>query len=191
MKDVPLYSSRLIKNYVEYLNEHHPEVNIDALLNYAGITTYQLEDGGHWFSQRQIDLFHEGMTQQTKDPDIPKNVGRNAPLLKSWWRRIAIRIGFYNTFRRLLSPWETHHFFSRASTIHTRNLGPNQVEIVVTPNPGVRRKALSMSRIGSEHFEAIAKLFTTKFASVEHPTCIHKGGGSCRYIISWEKTAFF
>jgi hypothetical protein len=36
--------------------------------------------------------------------------------------------------------------------------------------------------------EAISKLFTNKFAKVEHPTCIHRGGDICRYIITWEKT---
>ena len=61
MKDVPLYSSRLIKTDVEYLTEHHPAVNVAVLLSNAGIATYQLEDGGHWLNQRQVDLFHEGL----------------------------------------------------------------------------------------------------------------------------------
>ncbi len=190
MNDAGLYSSRLIKNYIEYLNEHHPDVNIDTLLNYAGITTYQLEDGGHWFSQRQIDLFHEGMTQQTKDPDIPKNVGRNAPFSKAGGAVSQYALGFITPSVAYSVLGKLHHFFSRASTIHVRSLGRNQVEIVVTPNPGVEEKPFQC-QYRLANFEAIAKLFTTKFASVEHPTCIHKGGGSCRYIISWEKVPSF
>ncbi len=38
----PLYNSRIIKNYVEYLKSYHPNIDIASLLNYAGIETYQL-----------------------------------------------------------------------------------------------------------------------------------------------------
>ena len=186
MKDIPLYNSRLIKNYVEYLKEHHPEVNISTLLNYAGITTYQLEDGGHWFSQRQVDLFHEDMTLQTKDPDISKNVGRNAPFSKAAGTVSQYALGFITPSVAYSVLGKLHHIFSRHCTIHTRSLGSNKVEVVATPNPGVEERHYQCeNRIGT--FEAIAKLFTAKFASIEHPACIHRGGDSCRYIISWEK----
>jgi class 3 adenylate cyclase len=36
--------------------------------------------------------------------------------------------------------------------------------------------------------ESLTKLFTDNFAEIEHPTCIHKGGDLCYYIITWEKT---
>jgi len=39
--------------------------------------------------------------------------------------------------------------------------------------------------------EALSKLFSNKFAKIEHPTCIHRGGDICRYIITWEKTPSF
>jgi hypothetical protein len=187
MKDIPLYNSRLIKNYVEYLKEHEPEVNINTILDYAGITTYQLEDGGHWFSQRQVDLFHEGMTQQTKDPDIPKNVGRHVPFSKAAGAVSQYALGFITPSVAYSVLGKLHHIFSRHCTIHTRSLGSNKVEVVATPNPGVEEKQYQCeNRIGT--FESIAKLFTAKFASIEHPTCIHRGGSSCRYIISWKKT---
>ena len=187
MKDIPLYNSRLIKNYVEYLKEHQPEVNINTLLDYAGITTYQLEDGGHWFSQRQVDLFHEGMTLQTNDPDIPKNVGRHVPFSKAAGAVSQYALGFITPSVAYSVLGKLHHIFSRHCTIHTRSLGSNKVEVVATPNPGVEEKQYQCeNRIGT--FESIAKLFTAKFASIEHPTCIHRGGNSCRYIISWKKT---
>ena len=190
MNDAGLYSSRIIKSYIDYLNEHHPEVNIDAILNYAGITTYQLEDGGHWFSQTQIDLFHEGMVQQTKHPDIPKNVGRNAPFSKAAGAVSQYALGFITPSVAYSVLGKLHHFFSRACTIHVRSLGKSQVEIVAIQNPGVEEKPFQCeNRIGT--FEAIAKLFTAKFAAIEHTSCIHRGGGNCRYIISWEKAPSF
>jgi PAS domain S-box-containing protein len=187
MKDTPLYNSRIIKNFVEYLNEHRPDVDVGALLNYAGITSYQLEDGGHWFTQNQIDLFHEIMQRQTRLPDIAREVGRNAPFSKASGAVPKYVRGFITPSVAYSMLGKFYPYFSRAVTIRIRSIGSNQIEISVIPNPGVREKPFQCeNRIGT--FESIAKLFTAKFASVEHPTCIHRGGDSCRYIVSWEKT---
>ncbi|MCK4788190.1 MAG: hypothetical protein KAV87_30890 [Desulfobacteraceae bacterium] len=35
----PLYNSRLIKNYVEFTKRFYPEVEIESILEYAGIAT--------------------------------------------------------------------------------------------------------------------------------------------------------
>jgi len=190
IKDVPLYNSRLIKNYVEYLNEYHPEVNIDALLNKADMTSYQLEDGGHWFSQRQVDVFHDVVDQQTKDASIPRAVGRYVALSKAAGILRQLTIGFITPAAAYSMSGKLYEHFSRAGKIHIRNLGPNKIEVVARPNPGVEEKPFQCeNRIGT--LEAIAQPFTTKFASIEHPSCLHKGGDSCRYIISWERTPSF
>jgi PAS domain S-box-containing protein len=187
MKDTPLYNSRIIKNFVEYLNEHRPDVDVSILLNYAGITSYQLEDGGHWFTQRQIDLFHGIMQQQTRVPDIAREVGRYSASSSTSGAMRKLILGFVTPSVAYSMAGKFYPYFSRAVTIRIRNIGPNQIEIFVIPNPGVREKPFQCeNRIGT--FEAIGKLFTGKFAKVEHPTCIHEGGDSCRYIISWDKT---
>ena len=49
----PLYNSRIIKNYVEYLKSYYPDIDIVSLLKYADIETYQLDDEGHWLTQEQ------------------------------------------------------------------------------------------------------------------------------------------
>ena len=46
-----------------------------------------------------------------------------------------------------------------------------------------------LNRLGT--FEAVAKIFTGKFAKIEHPICLHKGGDCCLYTISWEKTRVY
>ena len=76
--DQPLYNSRLIKNYVEYVKNFHPDINIHELLNHAWIKTYELEDQGHWFSQWQVDRFHERLIQKTGDSKISRKVGRHS-----------------------------------------------------------------------------------------------------------------
>ena len=57
--DRPLYNSRIIKNYVEYVKKHYPNVNIEVILSDAHIINYELEDPGHWFTQRQVDRFRK------------------------------------------------------------------------------------------------------------------------------------
>ena len=46
-----------------------------------------------------------------------------------------------------------------------------------------------LNRLGA--LEAVAKLFTGKFANIEHPICLHKGGDCCLYNVSWKKTPTF
>jgi hypothetical protein len=74
----PLYNSRLIKNYVEYIKKFHPDLDLDDILGFAWIRNYELEDQGHWFSQWQVDRFHERLAQKTGDSKISYKVGRYA-----------------------------------------------------------------------------------------------------------------
>jgi len=187
MKDASLYNSRLVRNYVEYLSQHMPDIDVASLLKYADITSYQLEDEGHWFTQRQIDLFHEIMQRQTRLPDIAREVGRNSAYSKASGAMRKLVLGFITPSVAYSMLGKFHPYFSRAMTVRIRGIGRHKIEILVTPNPGVREKSFQCQyRIGT--FEAIGKVFTNKFASVEHTTCVHTGGDRCRYVISWEKT---
>jgi PAS domain-containing protein len=188
MDEAP-YNSRLIKNYVEYVKKFHPKVNIDSILGYAGITTYQVEDQGHWFTQNQIDRFHEILIQKTRDPDISREVGRFAGSSQASSAVRQYALGFitpaaaYKVLEKFLPN------LSRAFTLKTRHLTGGNIEVTVTPKPGVNEKPYQCeNRMGL--LESIAKLFTNKFAEIEHPSCLHRGDAVGRYIISWEKTPF-
>lgn len=148
MKDTALYNSRLIKNYIEYLNEYNPEVNTGFLLNYASITSYQLEDGGHWFSQKQVDLFSE---IQTGDPDMHRKVGLFATLSKavSPIRQYTIRFMTPATAYSILE--KICPLTSRAHNTHTRTLESNQVAFIFIPNPGAE-KNLPMRDVSIKSF---------------------------------------
>ena len=63
MNEKPLYNTVLIAPYIEYLGKYYPDVDIDSILSDAGMTNYQLGDKGHWFTQRQVDLFYESLTK--------------------------------------------------------------------------------------------------------------------------------
>jgi class 3 adenylate cyclase len=188
--DTPLYNSRLIKNYVEYIKQFHPDVDSHAILSYAWIKTYELEDQGHWFSQWQVDRFHELLRKKIGDPNISRKVGRFAAFSKASSVVKQYTLGFMTPGAAywLLEKLGPH--MTRASTVKSRKLGANKIEISATPNQGVFEKPYQCdNRMGI--LEAIAKLFTNKFAKIEHPTCIHRGGDLCLYIVSWERTPSF
>ncbi len=187
MNDPPLYSSKLTKNYAEYLKQHYPDVDLNPLLKYAGIALHQLEDEGHWLSQNQVDRFNKIVVQKTKNPNISRDVGRHTPLS-------AVGSTFLNQYMLgFLSPSlayakleKAYSYVSRGCKIQIKRLGTNKMDIVATTNPGVTEKPYQCdNRIGI--FESIAKLFTGKLATIQHPVCLHHGGDRCHYIVSWEE----
>lgn len=185
--DDPLYNSRLIKNYVEYIDEFHPEVDLDPILSYAWITTYELEDQGHWFSQWQVDRFYELLRQKTKDPNIARKVGRFAASAKGSRAINQYALGFMTPAAAYWVLEKIAPHLTRASTLETRKLGPNKVKVSAIPKVGVLEKPYQCeNRMGM--LESLTKLFTDNFAEIEHPTCIHRGGDLCYYTITWEKT---
>jgi class 3 adenylate cyclase/predicted hydrocarbon binding protein len=185
--DDPLYNSRLIKNYLEYTIKHYPDVDIEAVLRHAGITVYELEDQGHWFSQRQVDRFHDILVRKTGNSNISREVGRYAASSKASTAVKQYTLGFMTPAAAYWVVKNLASRLTRGSTFKTRKLGPEKVEITCVPTSGVIEKLYQCdNRMGL--FEAISKLFTNKFAKIEHPTCIHRGDDVCRYIITWEKT---
>lgn len=182
-----LYSSRLIKNYVEYTREFHPQVDIPSILSASGITTYELEDQGHWLTQRQVDRFNEVLKTETGDPRISRKVGRFAATSKASGAVRQYTLGFMSA---ATAYWVVKNLASRLTrghTFKTRGIGSEKVEVTSIPNPGVVEKPHQCeNRMGM--LEAVSKLFTGKYARIEHPTCLHRGGEICRYIIAWEKT---
>ncbi len=61
------------------------------------------------------------------------------------------------------------------------------MEIIAIPKPGVTEEPYQCeNRIGI--FESIATFSTDKFAHIDHTSCVHKGDGSCRYVVTWAKT---
>jgi hypothetical protein len=45
------------QEYVEYVKKFHPDLDLQDILHYSWIRTYELEDQGHWFSQWRVDRF--------------------------------------------------------------------------------------------------------------------------------------
>jgi class 3 adenylate cyclase len=188
--DEPLYNSRLIRNYAEYVKKYHPEVDIEAILKHAWIPSYELEDQGHWFSQWQVDAFHERLALETGDREISRKVGRYAASSEASGALKSYTLGFMTPSAAYWVMERIIPYLTRAVTVKTRKLKNNCFEVSVTPKPGVTLRPYQCENtIGN--LEALSKLFTHKYAQIEHPSCIHKGGESCRYVITFEETPAF
>jgi hypothetical protein len=186
--NVPLYNSRLTKNYLDYIGRHHPDVNLDSVLDYAGMIRYEVEDPAHWFNQKQMDDFHDIVVRKTGDLNISRAVGRYAASGSGYGAAKQYILGLMSPVAGYLLTENYYPIFSRGAVVKAKKVGPITVEIVSKPNPDVDEKPYQCeNRTGT--FEAIARLFTEKFANVEHPECFHNGDRHCRYVITWEKTA--
>jgi len=187
MIDKPLYNSIIVKTYLEYLKSNYPDLNYKELLEYADITNYEIEDRGHWLTQEQVNRFHEYASRTTANPEVAKQAGRYIASPKS-----SVSNMLRQSVAGFLSPamayWAIEKIalnVSRHLSIESKSLADNEIELIVTPNPGVKEELFQcQNRIGM--FEAVSEIFTHKFATIEHPECMHRGDQHCRYIISWE-----
>ncbi len=188
--DKPLYNSLIIKTYLEYLKNDYPEMNFSKLLDYAGIAHDELEDRGHWLNQSQVNRFHDYVDRVTGNADIARQAGRYIASRKSTASAVLRQTmaGFLSPAMAYwalekVTPTVTHH-----QNVKGRRLAANQYEIIVTTKPGLKEELFQcQNRQGM--YEAIAEIFTGKYATVEHPDCQHRGAPHCRYIISWETPA--
>lgn len=186
-ENTPLYNSRIIDNYIRLIKKKYSEVDITDLLKFAGIAPYEIADYGHWFSQKQINLFHEKLSQIIDNRQISREAGRLSASPEA--------IGLIRQYvLALADPAQVYALIGKATERVTRSiaceskmLDANKVEIIATQKEAVIEKPFQCeNRMGM--FESIALAFTNKLPEILHPECIHKEGKVCRYIISWEKT---
>lgn len=183
----PLYSSRIIDTYIKLIKKKYDYIDVEELLSYADMKSYEVADQGHWFSQRQIDLFHERLVQVTNNPEIAREAGRYAASPESIGVMRQYVLGMIGPKKVAEKIHKITENFTISSVFESKSIDSNTVEITVTPKPGVHEKFFQCeNRIGN--FEAIALGFKSKRPHIEHPECLFKGDKVCRYIISWEKT---
>ena len=185
--DVPLYNSRIIDNYIKLIKKRYSSVDIIHLLNAAKMTPYEVADEGHWFTQKQVNLFHDKLSNITKNENIAREAGRYgaSPEAIGVMRKYVLG---------MVSPSKVYEFAGKAAEKFTKStnyefnkIAYNKVEIRVTPRKGVQEQPFQCeNRIG--FFEAITMIFTNKLPQIDHPECVFRGGKTCRYVVTWEKS---
>jgi two-component system, NtrC family, C4-dicarboxylate transport sensor histidine kinase DctB len=199
--DTPLYNSRIINSFILLIKHKYSYVNINELLDYAGMKEYEVADQAHWFKQEQVDRFYEKLVQMTGNQKIAREAGRYAasPDVLGAMRQYILGLVDASSTFDIIS--KTTANFTRSSSYESRSISSNMVEIVVTPiEPGLEKQYQCENRIG--FFEAIILIFNHKITdlqyfpeihhlpTIQHPECVFRGGQVCRYIVSWDKTLF-
>jgi HD-GYP domain-containing protein (c-di-GMP phosphodiesterase class II) len=183
----PLYNSRIINNYIKLIRSQYSYINIEELLKYAGMELYQVEDEGHWFTQKQINRFHQRLKEVTGNKDIAREAGRFAAIpgtLGIMRHHLLGLIGPEFAYE-LIGNYASK--FTKSTNFKSKKLSTNKVEIIVTPKHGVKEGVYQCeNRFG--FWEAIATAFNYELPQIEHPECVFKGGKSCRYIVSWQES---
>ena len=148
------------------------------------MTAYEVADEGHWFTQEQIDRFHEKLSFLTSNASIAREAGRYAASPDAMGSMKLFFLGTVGPRKAYELIGRGARRLTRSSTFESRSLSSNRVEVTITYEPGVQEKPYQCeNRIG--FLEAISLLFARATPVVEHPECIFRGGTKCRYIISW------
>lgn len=186
-KDVPLYSSKIIDTYLRFIRRNYNYIDIKELLLYAKMESYQVEDVGHWFTQEQINRFHEKLKKLTGNNEIAREVGRysaSPDVIGIMKQHILGLVGPSRAYAQLS---KAASVFTRASTFSSKNLGSDKIEFTVTLNKGVTEEPFQCeNRLG--YLEAFSRVFNYKLPQISHPECIFKGGKVCRYIVTLEES---
>ena len=185
--DKPLYNSRLIDTYVKYIKVHLSHVDINTLLKSANMESCEVADENHWFSQRQVNVFHESLRSMTGNQDIDRQVGRFAASPGVLGQIRLYTIGLIGPAKAYEMIGKNATNLTRSSRLDARKISRNKVEISVIPNPGVKEKPFQCeNRMG--YFEAIASVFTHTLPAIEHKDCVFKGGQRCVYEVTWAES---
>jgi HD-GYP domain-containing protein (c-di-GMP phosphodiesterase class II) len=184
----PLYSSRIIDAYIKLIKTKYSHVNIGELLRFAKMEPYEVADQGHWFTQEQINRFHDRAVKVTGNDRIAREAGRYTASPESMGVMRQYLLGFVSPTKAYQRFGKTMCNFTRSSLYESRVLAANRVEITVTPVKGVREKPFQCeNRIG--FMEAIADVFNNRSQHIDHPECMFRNSTVCRYVISWKKPA--
>ena len=181
-----IYNSRIIDSYIQLLKRRYSFVDIDEILEYAGMKAYEVSDQGHWFTQKQIDRFYAIVKHKTGNENIAREAGKFAASPESMgvMRQYALGlIGPSKVYERIRMVTAR---MTKSSIYESRKLSHNCIEITVTPRKGMEEKPFQCeNRIG--FWEAIAEMFNTRLPRIDHPQCMFKGDKICRYLVTWEE----
>ena len=112
----PIYNSAVLGNYIRYLESHHADVDVDALLGRSGLTRLHINDEGHFLSQAQINRFHRCLDDTLGEPEISYKVGRHAlqekssGTLKHYGLKFITPEAMYQAVDRLYPKWSKAPF---------------------------------------------------------------------------------
>ena len=177
----------MIDNYIKLIERKYKDVDINDLLLYADMKSYEVADQGSWFSQKQINRFHDRLSQATGYGHISREAGRFAASPEALGITRQYVLGQADPARVYAFIGRASGRMTRAATWESKKIASNKVEITVTPNEGVKTEPFQCEN-SMGIIESIALVFSNKLPHIDHQECVFKKGSVCRYIVTWEKT---
>jgi len=150
MNDIPLYNTGSIKIFTEYINQQYPGIDIEPILEYAGITSCQLEDAGHWLTQDQVDRFYEIIARKTGNSNIAREAGRYSVSSKAGLPLQQYALGFITPATAYAVMEKLYNRVNLACALTTKRLDKNRIEIIVTPKKTLSKNPISV-KTGQEY----------------------------------------
>ena len=139
-KDTPLYSSRIVDNYIKLLKRKYSHINVNELLRAAKMTSYEVADEAHWFTQKQVNLFHEKLSQYTQNENIAREAGRYAASPDALGVMRQYVLGMVDPSRVYEMIGKTAEKFTKSTTVAPKKIASNKYEIIVTPKVDTKEK---------------------------------------------------
>jgi hypothetical protein len=86
---------------------------------------YKVADQGHWFTQKQINLFHQKLSELTKNENIAQEAGRYAamPEASGVMRQWILGMVDPATAYEMIGKYSTN--FTRSTRFKTKKIAPN------------------------------------------------------------------
>ena len=122
--DTPVYSGRIIRVYLDCLQHHYPDINVDEIIRPAGIKQAEVDDPGFWYSQNQANLIHAMMVAKTGDPHISRVAGQYTTLSQSLGKIRPLALPLVSPLSIYLRTEKLNRLMSRGSRLKVKNLGP-------------------------------------------------------------------
>ena len=188
--ETPLYSSRIVRTYAEYITRRHPDADLDAILAAGRTSRAECEDPQRWYLQRELDALYEAMTAAIGDSEICRKVGRFGIRAAATGSLRQIALGLSNPEHFFMRMPQVMGMLARQADAVGHLTGPYQAEIVVTQKLGSKEGPYQcQNRLGS--LEGVVMEFVARLPTLEHPECVHRGGAQCRYVVSWTTTSTY
>ncbi|RJP83078.1 MAG: response regulator [Desulfobacteraceae bacterium] len=186
----PLFNSKLMKIFLEYVAETYPHLDISPVFDYSGISPLEINESGHWFDEHQVDRFYNYLVEKTGNQNLARDVGRYVVSARVMGTSKKFVMGLMNTASIYTQIEKSYKVMSKAAIVTSRKLGSNKVEITTVPVEGLKEKPyMCENRTGI--FEALSLIFTGKYADVQEQSCLNKGGDCCKYVVTWEEADFW
>ena len=154
----PIYNSRIILFFLEYVGSRYPDLDVDAVLDYAGLTKYEVNDPACWVNQEQTDRFHEALVEKTANPNIALDAGRYAGSSRASGAVKHYILGLLDPGSVYLMMGRFYAYLSRGADVKTKRKGSKSVEIITTPKPGVNEKYYQCEGTADSIYEIISAI---------------------------------